>query len=152
MNMQPKILAGTLAVAAAFTLATPAHAEDVDWTGGRPLPPGTEVPFDPGYATSWRSYRVIKFGDPDYRNPNVQGVRVMGKYDKDWIMCLSNAKGGMWGCYVDGEKVTELGYGSYGKVVTVDPMVKPFQPVISFFIHLPTNLQMLSSRAGSSRF
>lgn len=140
------------AVAAATMLTAPvAHAQtDTDWTGGRPLPPGTQVPFEPGYATQWRSYQVLRFGDPNYRNANVQGVRVLGQYDKDWMMCLMNAKGGMWGCYVDGEKVNELGYMPYGKVVTVDPVVNTFAPVISFFLRLEMKFNQLGYRLGSS--
>ncbi|QYH19587.1 hypothetical protein JKI95_11335 [Corynebacterium aquatimens] len=114
------------------------------------LPPGTEVPYEAGYASQWRSYQVVKLGDPNYRNKDVRGIRVIGKFDQDWIMCHMNAKGGLGTCYVDGQSALELGYAPYGKVVTVDPMVKPFAPVLSFFIHLPSNLAALSSWSGSS--
>ena len=108
------------------------------------------MPFEPGYATQWRSYNVVKFGDPNYHNQGVQGVRVIGQYNSDWMMCLMNAKGGQWGCYVDGEKVTDLGYTRYGKVVTVDPVVKAFAPLITFFIELEMKFDQLRYSLGSS--
>lgn len=151
MHTTSRLLASALAAAAVLTVsAGPALADDVDWTGGRPLPPGTPVPYDPGYASQWRSYNVVKFGDPNYRNPDVQGIRVLGKFDQDWIMCHMNAKGGLGSCYVNGQAALELGYANYGKVVTVDPVVKPFAPIISFFVHLPSNLAALSSWSGLS--
>lgn len=102
-------------LSAAMTLAPEAHAQDdVDWAGGRPLPPGTEVPFDPGYASAWKHYDVVRLGDPGYFDNKVQGIRVVGRYDDDKIMCLMNAKGGVSGCYVDGEPVTELGWTAGG--------------------------------------
>ncbi|MEH0146318.1 hypothetical protein V6D40_01395 [Corynebacterium sp. Q4381] len=139
-------------VCAVAVLSPVAHAQDgTDWTGGRPLPAGTEVPFEPGYATQWRSYDVVKFGDPRYRDSNVRGVRVLGQFDQDSVLCLMNAKGGMWGCYIDGEKATELSYMPYGKVITNDPVVKFFAPVISFGLRAQLELNNLLYRAGSSR-
>lgn len=108
------------------------------------------MPFEPGYATQWRSYDVVKFGDPRYRDANVRGVRVLGQYDQDSVMCLMNAKGGMWGCYIDGEEATELAYMPYGKVITNDPVVKFFAPVISFVLGAQRDLGSLRYRIGSS--
>lgn len=119
-------------LAAAMTLAPAANAfeGDVDWTGGRPLPPGTEVPFDPGYASAFKMYDVIRLGDPNYRNAQVPGVRVVGKFEGDQIMCLMNAKGGLTGCYVDGQPATNLGWGRGGMRVTTDPVIERFAPAI----------------------
>lgn len=119
-------------LAAAMTLAPAAHAyeNNVDWTGGRPLPPGTEVPFDPGYASAFKMYDVIRLGDPNFRNAQVPGIRVVGQFEDDKIMCLMNAKGGLTGCYVDGEPVTDLGWGRGGMRVTTDPVVERFAPAI----------------------
>ncbi|WP_311355863.1 hypothetical protein [Corynebacterium riegelii] len=146
-----KKTAGMLAAAATVAtmmFAPAAHAdEDVDWTGGRPLPPGTAVPFEPGYASAWRNYDVIRPGDPNFRNPSVQGIRVIGHYDKDTIMCLMNAKGGISGCYVDGKPATDLGWGTGGIQVTVDPTVAQFAPVIRGYNDMS---RQLSSGSGSS--
>lgn len=136
------------ALAAAMALAPAAHAQDdVDWTGGRPLPPGTEVPFEPGYASAWKMYDVIRLGDPRFRDYKVQGVRVIGAYDRDSMMCLMNAKGGRNGCYVDGKPVTDLGWGAGGQRVTVDPTVAKFAPIIKQLGALELEL---SSTQGSS--
>lgn len=126
-------------------LAPAANAQETSWTGGHPLPPGTQVPFEPGYATQWLSYDVVKFGDPNYRNADVQGVRVLGRYDQNSILCLENAKGGMWGCYVNGEQAIDLGYAQYGRVLTVDPVVSFFAPVIRFIVSPRSYLNNLSS-------
>ena len=137
-------------LAAAVTLAPTAHAQDdaqneVDWTGGRPLPPGTEVPYDPGYASTWRLYDVIRFGDPNFRNIKVQGVRVLGAFEGDSVMCHMNAKGGRNECFKDGKQATKLGWGVGGEVITFDPKVEQFAPLIKGF----NNLELqLSSGSG----
>ena len=133
-------------LAAAVTLAPTAHAQDdVDWTGGRPLPPGTEVPYEPGYASAWKLYDVIRFGDPNFRNTKVQGVRVMGDFEGDSVMCHMNAKGGRNECYLDGKQATKLGWGVGGEVITFDPKVEQFAPLIKGF----NNLELqLSSGSG----
>lgn len=143
----------TLAALATSVLIAPvAHAQsnDVDWTGGRPLPPSTQVPFEPGYATQWRSYDVVRFGDRNFQNPDVQGVRVLGQFDQKSVMCLMNAKGGQWGCYVDGKEATEIQHAPYGKIITTDPVVKFFAPVISFFVRLTMNFEAFRHGGGSS--
>ena len=133
-------------LAAAVTLAPTAHAQDdVDWTGGRPLPPGTEVPYDPGYASAWKLYDVIRFGDPNFRNVKVQGVRVMGAFEGDSVMCHMNAKGGRNECYKDGKQATKLGWGHGGEVVTFDPKVEQFAPLIRDYNNLE---RQLSSGTG----
>lgn len=133
-------------LAAAMTLAPTVQAqEDVDWTGGRPLPPGTEVPYEPGYASAWKLYDVIRFGDPNFRNTKVQGVRVMGAYEGDSVMCHMNAKGGRNECFKDGKQATKLGWGVGGEVITFDPKVEQFAPLIKGF----NNLELqLSSGSG----
>jgi len=133
-------------LAAAVTLAPTAHAQDdVDWTGGHPLPPGTEVPYDPGYASAWKLYDVIRFGDPNFRNIKVQGVRVMGDFEGDSVMCHMNAKGGRNECFKDGKQATKLGWGVGGEVITFDPKVEQFAPLIKGF----NNLELqLSSGSG----
>ena len=132
-------------LAAAVTLAPTAHAQDdaqneVDWTGGRPLPPGTEVPYEPGYASAWKLYDVIRFGDPNFRNIKVQGVRVMGAFEGDSVMCHMNAKGGRNECYKDGKKATKLGWGRGGEVITFDPKVEQFAPLIRDYNNLELQL------------
>lgn len=142
----------TAAVVIAVSLLAPvASADETSWTGGHPLPPGTQVPFEPGYATQWRSYDVVKWGDPNFRNQDVRGVRVIGQFNQDSILCLENAKGGMWGCYVDGKEATELSYMPYGKVVTTDPLVALFAPVIRFFLGLQARLGLSNLFAGPSQ-
>lgn len=133
-------------LAAAMTLAPTVQAqEDVDWTGGRPLPPGTEVPYEPGYASAWKLYDVIHFGDPNFRNTKVQGVRVMGDFEGDSVMCHMNAKGGRNECFKDGKQATKLGWGVGGEVITFDPKVEQFAPLIKGF----NNLELqLSSGSG----
>lgn len=133
-------------LAAAMTLAPTVQAqEDVDWTGGRPLPPGTEVPYEPGYASAWKLYDVIRFGDPNFRNTKVQGVRVMGDFEADSVMCHMNAKGGRNECFKDGKQATKLGWGVGGEVITFDPKVEQFAPLIKGF----NNLELqLSSGSG----
>jgi len=133
-------------LAAAMTLAPTVQAqEDVDWTGGRPLPPGTEVPYEPGYASAWKLYDVIRFGDPNFRNTKVQGVRVMGDFEGDSVMCHMNAKGGRNECFKDGKQATKLGWGVGGEVITFDPKVEQFAPLIKGF----NNLELqLSSGSG----
>lgn len=138
-------------VLSATLLAPVAAADELSWTDGHPLPPGTQVPFDPGYATQWLSYDVVKWGDPNFRNRDVRGVRVIGQFNQDSILCLENAKAGMWGCHVDGKEVTEVSYMPYGKVVTADPLVAFFVPVIRFFLELKARLGLASSQAGSSQ-
>lgn len=138
-------------VIAVSLLAPVASADETSWTGGHPLPPGTQVPFDPGYATQWRSYDVVKWGEPSFRDPEARGVRVIGQYNQDSILCLENAKAGMWGCYVDGKEATELSYMPYGKVVTTDPLVALFAPVIRFFLGLQARLGLSNLFAGSSQ-
>ena len=133
-------------LAAAMTLAPTVQAqEDVDWTGGRPLPPGTEVPYEPGYASAWKLYDVIRFGDPNFRNIKVQGVRVLGAFEGDSVMCHMNAKGGRNECFKDGKQATKLGWGVGGEVITFDPKVEQFAPLIKGF----NNLELqLSSGSG----
>lgn len=131
-------------VLSASLLAPVAGADETSWTGGHPVPPETQVPFDPGYATQWRSYDVVKWGDPNFRNQDVPGVRVVGQYNQDSILCLENAKAGMWGCYVDGEEAPELTYLRYGKVVATDPLAKTFAPVIRVFLHLQERISLSS--------
>ena len=138
-------------VIAVSLLAPVASADETSWTGGHPLPPGTQVPFDPGYATQWRSYDVVKLGDPNFRNQDVRGVRVIGQLNQDSILCLENANGGMWGCYVDGKEATELSYMPFGKVVTVDPLVNFFAPAIRFFLGIQARLGLSNLFAGSSQ-
>jgi len=138
-------------VLSASLLAPAAAADETSWTGGHPLPPGTQVPFDPGYATQWRSYDVVKWGEPNFRNQDARGVRVIGQFNQDSILCLENAKSGMWGCYVDGKEATELAYMPYGKVVTTDPLVTFFAPVIRFFLGLQARLGLSNLLAGSSQ-
>ncbi|MGV0344037.1 hypothetical protein ACUY3P_06905 [Corynebacterium lehmanniae] len=142
--------AAAVVIAVSF-LAPVASADETSWTGGHPLPPGTQVPFDPGYATQWRSYDVVKLGDPNFRNQDVRGVRVIGQFNQDSILCLENAKGGMWGCYVDGKEATELSYMPFGKVVTVDPLVNFFAPAIRFFLGIQARLGLSNLFAGSSQ-
>lgn len=138
-------------LAAAMTLAPAAHAQEgVDWTGGRPLPPGTEVPHEPGYASAWKNYDVIRFGDPNFNNYRVQGVRVMGDYDSDSIMCYMNAKGGRSTCYVDLQPVTSLGWGPGGEVVTVDPTLERFAPSIRAYNEFKTRVYRMFEGQGSS--
>lgn len=132
-------------LAAAVTLAPTAHAQDdaqneVDWTGGRPLPPGTEVPYDPGYASAWKLYDVIRVGDPNFRNVKVQGVRVLGAFEGDSVMCHMNAKGGRNECYKDGKQATKLGWGRGGEVITFDPKVEQFAPLIRDYNNLELQL------------
>ncbi|WJY59104.1 hypothetical protein CAFEL_06720 [Corynebacterium afermentans subsp. lipophilum] len=128
-------------LAATVTLVPTAHAQDdVDWTGGRPLPPGTEVPYDPGYASAWKLYDVIRFGDPNFRNIKVQGVRVMGAFEGDSVMCHMNAKGGRNECYKDGKQATKLGWGRGGEVITFDPKVEQFAPLIRDYNSLELQL------------
>ena len=128
-------------LAAAVTLAPTAHAQDdVDWTGGRPLPPGTEVPYEPGYASAWKLYDVIRVGDPNFRNIKVQGVRVMGAFEGDSVMCHMNAKGGRNECYKDGKQATKLGWGRFGEVITFDPKVEQFAPLIRSYNNLELQL------------
>ena len=132
-------------LAAAVTLAPTAHAQDdaqneVDWTGGRPLPPGTEVPYEPGYASTWRLYDVIRFGDPNFRNIKVQGVRVLGTFEGDSVMCHMNAKGGRNECFKDGKQATKLGWGRGGEVITFDPKVEQFAPLIRDYNNLELQL------------
>ena len=128
-------------LAAAVTLAPTVHAQDeIDWTGGRPLPPGTEVPYEPGYASAWKLYDVIRFGDPNFRNIKVQGVRVMGAFEGDSVMCHMNAKGGRTECYKDGKKATKLGWGRGGEVITFDPKVEQFAPLIRDYNNLELQL------------
>lgn len=128
-------------LAATVTLVPTAHAQDdVDWTGGRPLPPGTEVPYDPGYASAWKLYDVIRFGDPNFRNIKVQGVRVMGAFEGDSVMCHMNAKGGRNECYKDGKQATKLGWGRGGEVITFDPQVEQFAPLIRDYNNLELQL------------
>ena len=132
-------------LAAAVTLAPTAHAQDdaqneVDWTGGRPLPPGTEVPYEPGYASTWRLYDVIRFGDPNFRNIKVQGVRVLGAFEGDSVMCHMNAKGGRNECFKDGKQATKLGWGRGGEVITFDPKVEQFAPLIRDYNNLELQL------------
>ena len=138
-------------VLSASLLAPAAAADETSWTGGHTLPPGTQVPFEPGYATQWRSYDVVKWGDPNFRNQDVRGVRVIGQFNQDSILCLENAKAGMWGCYVDGKEATELSYMPYGKVVTTDPLVNFFAPVIRFFLGFQARLGLSNLLAGSSQ-
>lgn len=131
---------------AAIALAPTAHAEPAtDWTGGRPLPPGTAVPFEPGYASAWKMYDVVRPGDPNFRNYEKQGIRVLGRYDSNQIMCLMNMKGGLSRCYVDGKPVTDLGWGTGGMRVTTDPAVASFAPLIQGFYSLERRLSNLSS-------
>ena len=142
----------TTAIALSAALLAPAAAADeTSWTGGHPLPPGTQVPFDPGYATQWRSYDVVRWGEPNFRNQDVRGVRVIGQFNQDSILCLENAKAGMWGCYVDGKEATELTYMPYGKVVTTDPLVALFAPVIRFFLGLQARLGLSNLLGGASQ-
>ena len=138
-------------VLSASLLAPAAAADETSWTGGHTLPPGTQVPFEPGYATQWRSYDVVKWGDPNFRNQDVRGVRVIGQFNQDSILCLENAKAGMWGCYVDGKEATELSYMPYGKVVTTDPLVNFFAPVIRFLLGFQARLGLSNLLAGSSQ-
>ena len=139
MKIATKTAAALLA--ATVTLAPTAHAQnDVDWTGGRPLPPGTEVPYEPGYASAWKLYDVIRFGDPNFRNIKVQGVRVTGAFEGDSVMCHMNAKGGRNECYKDGKQATKLGWGRGGEVITFDPKVEQFAPLIRSYNNLELQL------------
>lgn len=137
-------LAATVLSAPAIPAASAAE-DETDWTGGRPLPEGTEVPYEPGYGTSWRSYDAIKLGNPDFRNSGVQGVRIVGNYEPDTIICAMNFKGGLGECYADGKQAVELGRGAGGKVITTDPVVAMFAPLIRPFVSLE---QRLSSSRG----
>lgn len=142
-RMTAALLAAT--VVSAPAIPTAAAAEDeTDWTGGRPLPEGTEVPYEPGYGSSWKSYDAIKLGNPDYRNSDVRGIRVVGNYKPDTIMCVMNFKGGVSECYADGKQAVELGWGAGGKIVTTDPVVAMFAPVVRSFVSLER--QLSSSR------
>ena len=128
-------------LAAAMTLAPTVQAQEgVDWTGGRPLPPGTEVPYEPGYASAWKLYDVIRFGDPNFRNTKVQGVRVMGDFEGDSVMCHMNAKGGRNECFKDGKQATKLGWGRGGEVITFDPKIEQFAPQIRSYHELEMKL------------
>lgn len=142
-RMTAALLAAT--VISAPAIPTAAAAEDeTDWTGGRPLPEGTEVPYEPGYGSSWKSYDAIKLGNPNYRNSDVRGIRVVGNYKPDTIMCVMNFKGGVSECYSDGKQAVELGWGAGGKIVTTDPVVAMFAPVVRSFVSLER--QLSSSR------
>lgn len=137
-------LAATVLSAPAIPAASAAE-DETDWTGGRPLPEGTEVPYEPGYGTSWRSYDAIKLGNPGFRNSGVQGVRVVGNYEPATIICAMNFKGGLGECYADGKQAVELGRGAGGKVITTDPVVAMFAPLVRPFVSLE---QRLSSSRG----
>ena len=76
---------------------------------------------------------------------------MIGQFNQDSILCLENAKGGMWGCYVDGKEATELSYMPFGKVVTVDPLVNFFAPAIRFFLGIQARLGLSNLFAGSSQ-
>lgn len=147
MKIATKLVTALLLGSVVFAPAAHASDADMDWTGGRPLPPGTQVPFEPGYASAWKNYDVIRFGDPNFRNHTVPGIRVIGRYDSNTIMCLMNAKGGLSGCYVDAKPVTDLGWGVGGMQVTVDPIVASAAPVIR---QLNALERQLSSTGGSS--
>ena len=117
--------------------AAPASAEEpfegTDWTGGYYVPE-EEFPSDPGYATTWRSYDVIRFGDPRFFDYGADGVRVLGKFEGDRILCLSNAKAGMQSCEVEGQKVTE--FQGLPKTITTDPTVAMLAPVVGIVLAL----------------
>ena len=129
-------LSAALALSATSVINTaPASADEPfegrDWTGGYYVPE-EEYPSDPGYATAWRSYDVIRFGDPRFFDYGTDGVRVLGKFEGDRILCLSNAKAGMQSCEVKDQKITE--FSGVPKTVTTDPKIAPFAPVIGFFL------------------
>lgn len=145
--MKTALKTAAVLLAAAVAFAPTAHADDTDWTGGHPLPPGTQVPFEPGYATEWRSYDVIRFGDPNFGNRNVSGVRVLGAYEGDRILCLMTFKAGMGVCYANGKEATDLGWSRGGKLVTTDPAVSRFASQIRQLASLELQL---SSMSGSS--
>lgn len=69
----------------------------------------------------------------------------MGAYEGDSVMCHMNAKGGRNECYLDGKKATKLGWGRGGEVITFDPKVEQFAPLIQGY----NNLELqLSSGSG----
>ena len=125
-------LSAVLTLSATSVINTaPASAEEpfegTDWTGGYYVP-------DPGYATTWRSYDVIRFGDPRFFDYGADGVRVLGKFEGDRILCLSNAKAGMQSCEVEGQKVTE--FQGLPKTITTDPTVAMLAPVVGIVLAL----------------
>lgn len=115
-----------------------------DWTGGYYVPE-KDYPYDPGYASYWRSYKVIKFGDPKFFDYGTQGVRVVGNYPSDRILCVAN-KGGQQECYVKDQKITE--FSGYPKTITTDSKIAPFAPVIGFFLALGYKFNNLGTTGG----
>ncbi|OEY03782.1 hypothetical protein A0K93_07865 [Corynebacterium sp. BCW_4722] len=143
MNTSRKAAAVIAAVATLAPVTAPAALAGPF----RPLPPGARVPYDPGYTGYWVAHDVVKLGDKNYFNRNVEGVRIVGKFSGTEILCVHN-KGGMQECFVDGKTVTDLGYSRSGRVLTVDPLWATFAPVIRFIHQVSTqsfNLTVLSS-------
>lgn len=124
-----------LTATATLLTATPALADE----RAHPLPEGTPVPYDPGYTGYWMSHDVVRPGDQDYYSANNDAIRVLGRFDGDQILC-AHYKGGMQGCYVEGQTVTDLGYGASGRVVTTDKTWSMFAPVLRVFINIEQNL------------
>ena len=88
---------------------------------------------------------MIKFGDPNFRNSEARGVRVIGDFDADQLLCSMNFKGGVGTCYVDGQQVTDLGWAKGGKLVTADAKIAPFTPIIQAFASLEHRLSSSAS-------
>lgn len=125
--MTAAVLVATALVGGA---ATPASAAD----GARPLPPGAAVPFDPGYGTTWYSYDVAPLS-----SQSDASVRTLGRFDGDQVLCTWN-KGGIQQCHVDGKDVVDFWGTPWGRVISTDPVVKAFAPVIRSFLSLATRL------------
>lgn len=145
MRIGKRIGVGLCAASISVALmAAPATAANYD--GGRELPPGTQVPFDPGPSTTWMWYDTVKMGEPGYFGGK-QAIRMVGQFDGDHLLCMFN-RGGTQGCYHKGQPVTRLGWTASGIVATTDPVAIRFAPLLHGLIRVIDQLQGLTSQSS----
>lgn len=132
-SIKRRFAVGAVACASALSLSVaPASADDLDTSVyGHPVAADAAVPFPAPAETEWRHFNVIRYGDRNFFNPAVEGLRVRGRVNDSTALCLfDHVKYALDSCYADGKRSTSLGYSPGGPVFTFDPIVGFFAPIL----------------------
>ena len=124
MIKNAQAMAAAVLTAAAVTGGVAASASAAEGSVVR------DVPFDPGYGTTWYSYEIAPLS-----SRSDAAVRSLGRFEGDRVLCTWN-KGGLQQCYVEGKHVVDFGATPWGRVISTDPLVVALEQILSRILSL----------------
>lgn len=132
--------------------AAPAMADTFGPEPGVPLRPGTEVPYPAPEYHEWRHMNIVRTFDPNFYNMGVEGIRVRGPVRDNEALCLVDLPNTIKHCYADGKESTSLGFSRGGDVITFNPVVGIFAPVLQAYHMSGVMLAFTSSALSQGYF